>query len=131
MKGVQAERVYSTDWGIMPPLRILNHGALPLDLMSVWRSSPQEGVSLMTADYILENADPRDPESHGMKRILAAVSRPDDVFVGHTKAWENWDNENGDLVKLAGNAGYRQEMLATVPDRFGRTVFEVYHFVRK
>ena len=85
----------------------------------------------MTADERLENADPRDRESPGMKRILAAVSRPDDVFVGHAKAWEIRKDENVELIKLAGDAGYRPEMMATVPDSFGRTVFEVYHFVRK
>jgi hypothetical protein len=132
MKGVSAERVYSTGTGIVEPLRVLYHGSLPMDLLDIGPPFAPR-IWVLANDFYVENIDPKDHESPSMKLVMAAVSRPDHVFLGHTKAWELAAQEDGsaELVKLAGDAGYRQETMATVPDSFGRAVFEVFHFVRK
>jgi 4-amino-4-deoxy-L-arabinose transferase-like glycosyltransferase len=131
MEGTRAERVHCTDDYICQSLRVLNRGALPLDDLLVTNEPGYAGWSVFTTDggYRPTAADPQNPESPGMKLIEAAASRPSDLFLGHAKAWEI-DTSEG-LLELASAAGYRREVLATIPDSFGRPVFEAYRFVRK
>jgi hypothetical protein len=130
MEGAPAERVLCMDGGIARTLRVLNRGALPLDEMFVYREPGQVEWSVFTSNggYKPAVADPQNPESPGIKLIEAAANQPGVLFLGRTKAWES---ENGAvLLDLASAAGYRQEVLATIPDSFGRSTFEAYRLVR-
>jgi hypothetical protein len=108
MKGAHAAEVYSVDWGILDSLRLLNRGKLP-----------QEAIF----DAVPGNQAPDLP------RIAAAAARPDDVFIAHAKGFEFFEGRNAKLLQAAEGAGYRREMLAAIPDSFGRPTYEVYHFV--
>jgi hypothetical protein len=108
MQGVRASEVYPVDWGILDSLRLLDRGKLPL-----------EGIY---------DAIPADQGTPDMARVMDAVSGPDHVFVAHTKEFEFFAGRNEKLIKAAESAGYRREMLAVIPDSFGRPTYEVYRF---
>jgi 4-amino-4-deoxy-L-arabinose transferase-like glycosyltransferase len=108
MKGVSASAVYCADWGIFDSLRLLDRGKLPLD-----------GIY---------DAIPADQGTPDMPRVMGAVAGPDHVFVAHTKEFEFFEGRNEKLIKAAEGAGYRREMLAVIPDSFGRPTYEVYRF---
>jgi hypothetical protein len=131
LQGMRAERVLCMDAYIVQPLRVLSRGALPLDEMFLSRDFREAEWSVLTLNG--ENkpavADPQNLESPGMKLIEAAANQPGTLFLGRTKAWESEDGAA--LLDLAGAAGYRQAVLATIPDSFGRPVYEAYRFVRK
>ena len=57
------------------------------------------------------------------------MSKPDHIFINHTKDFEFFQGVNDKLVKYAAAAGYRREIQAVIADSYGRPVYEVYHFV--
>jgi len=99
--------VYCVDWGLFDSLRYLNHGKLKLAVGTDPMSKPQ--------------LDPGDREA-----ALRIVTDPGAVFVAHTTEFENFPGTNERLVNFAGEEGYRRDMLAVIPDSFGRKTFEVY-----
>ena len=109
MKGAHAKEVYCVDWGILDSLRLLNRGKLP-----------QEAIF---------DAVPPDQGTPDMRLITAAAAGPDHVFIAHSKGFEFFEGRNAKLLKAAEGAGYRREMLALIPDSFGRPTYEVYRFV--
>jgi hypothetical protein len=102
--------IYCVDWGMLDSLRYLSNGKLPVLVGSDPISKPQ-----------LSPGD-RGP-------VLRMVTDPGAIFVAHTKDFENFQGTNARLVKFAAAEGYRREMMARIPDRFGRQAFEVYRFV--
>jgi 4-amino-4-deoxy-L-arabinose transferase-like glycosyltransferase len=102
-----AKAVYSTDWGIMDTLRVLNRGRLPLYVM--W-------------DPVTADGAPDAP------RIQAAASEPEAVFIAHVKGMGFFEDRDPALVKAAEAAGFERKMLARIPDSFGRATYEVYRF---
>lgn len=111
MKGTAPAQVYCVDWGIMDSLRLLNRGKLPLRV----------GNDLVSR----AEADP----AAGRDALRKAISAPDDYFIAHTKDFEFFQGTNDRLVRYAADAGYQRAILATIPDSYGRPVYEVYHFV--
>jgi hypothetical protein len=110
MKGVPSKGIFCADWGIMDSLRLLNRGKLPLNV----------------------GTDPiRKPELSQDDReyLQHVVSEPSDVFIAHTQDYEFFPGVNGKLVKYAAESGYEREMMAVIPDSWGRPVYEVYRFV--
>lgn len=109
LKGVPAKFMYTTDWGILDSLRLLNRGKLPL----------RQGT-----DQVAK------PELNAEDRQIAEeiVSEPGAVFLAHTKEAEFFHN-NQKLIRFAAGEGYLPETMAIIPDSFGRPVYEVYHFV--
>ena len=71
------------------------------------------------------------PQGNDAERafLAKAISGPDHVFINHTKDFEFFPGVNGKLVKYAADAGYRREVMAVIPDSYGRPVYEVYRFV--
>jgi hypothetical protein len=57
------------------------------------------------------------------------VADPGAVFIAHTKDFENFREVNHKLVQFAEGIGYRREMMAVIPDTYGRPAYEVYRFV--
>ena len=109
MKGDSSKTVYCVDWGIMDSLRLLNRGKLPLRV----------GTDLVSRAQANDN---------GRQALLRALAAPDTVFLAHTKDFEFFQGNDEHLVNYAATAGYKREMLATIPDSYGRQVFEVYRF---
>jgi hypothetical protein len=63
------------------------------------------------------------------KRIVfERISEAESIFVGHTDGAEQFTGVNARLRALAAEAGYRRQMLAEIPDRNGRLIFEVFRF---
>ena len=58
------------------------------------------------------------------------ISEPRNLFLAHTEAYENFPGRSARLVKIAGESGYRREMLKIGSDGYGRDFFEVYRFTR-
>ena len=112
MKGVRASNVFCVDWGMMDSLRLLNRGKLPLRV----------GTDPITKPELNEE------ERAMLQRMM---SKPDHVFINHTKDFEFFPGVNDKLVKYAAGAGYRREVQAVIADSYGRPVYEVYHFVGK
>jgi len=112
MKGVRASNVFCVDWGMLDSLRLLNRGKLPLRV----------GTDPITKPEL--NAEER-------AMLQRMMSKPDHVFINHTKDFEFFRGVNDKLVKYAAAAGYRREVQAVIADSYGRPVYEVYHFVGK
>jgi hypothetical protein len=95
----------------MDSLRLLNRGKLPLRVGN---------------DLVSRAVD--DPTA-GREALVKAISAPEDWFIAHTKDFEFFQGTNERLVRYAADAGYERAILATIPDSYGRPVYEVYHFV--
>jgi len=112
MKGVSSSNVFCMDWGIMDNMRLLSSGKLPLRV----------GMDPI-AKPALDAAD---------RRYLARiVAEPGSVFINHTTDFEFFRGINDKLVKYAAEEGYRREVMAVIPDSFGRPAYEVYRFAGK
>ena len=109
MKGVSSGDVFCVDWGILNSLRLLNQGKLKLR----------------------EGGDPiSKPELTGDDRefLQRMIADPGHVFINHTKDFEFFEGVNAKLVKYAADLGFRREIVAVIPDSYGREVYEVYRF---
>jgi hypothetical protein len=75
---------------------------------------------------------------HGGKLSLVMPDGPewdrarlsDDVWIGHTPEYQQRAGANERIVQAARSAGFEKRIIETVPDRNGRPVFEIFHFVR-
>ena len=110
MKRVPADNVFCMDWGIMDSLRLLSSGKLPLRV----GTDPINKPSLDDADR---------------QYLARTISEPRQLFINLTKDFEFFPGVNDKLVHYAADAGYRREVMAVIPDSFGRPVYEVYRFV--
>lgn len=109
LKRIPAGRVFTGDWGILEPLRFLNSGKLPL----AYGTDPINQPSLNAADE---------------RRLIAMLDVPDHVYILHTKEAEQFPGVREKLLRFAAEHGYGREVLAQIPDGFGRQVFEVCRF---
>lgn len=109
LRDVKATNVFCVDWGILDSVRLLNRGRTPVRVGSDPISKPS------LSDEELET-------------VRGWVRDPGHVFVAHTEGHEFFEGVNAKLVKVAAGIGFRQQMLAVIPDQFGRQVFEVYRF---
>jgi hypothetical protein len=106
---IQSPELVVDDWGILNPLIILHRNRLPLVL------ADQSFLAPGAAE-----ADRR----WFMRRLT------DDVWIGHTTAFQQWAGANERIVRVARAAGFEKHLIETVPDRNGRPVFEIFRFVR-
>jgi hypothetical protein len=104
-----APLVFCVDWGILDNLRLIGHGRLLL----------REGT-----EHTMR-PDPTPEDREAMRQMLAL---PGALFVGHTKEAEMFPGDTARLLEVAGDAGLRRELLATINDSFGRPTFEVFRF---
>lgn len=109
VREVPASHVICLDWGLMEPLRLLERGRLPLvssiDLLSGAQISDEDRTS---ANWLL--------------------SDPSNLYVAHTPEFAFFPAPAPNLVAFAAKAGYRQRMMAVIPDSHGRKVYEVFRF---
>ena len=108
LKRAPATAVYCTDWGILDSLRILNRGRLPLS--NLFDAVGDDGAAL------------------DAPRISAAAAEPGALFIAHAKGAAFFEERTPGLIKAAESAGFRQELVAWIPDGFGRPTYEIYRF---
>jgi 4-amino-4-deoxy-L-arabinose transferase-like glycosyltransferase len=109
MKGVSSDDVFCVDWGIFDSLRLLNRGKLKLRV-----GSDPISKSELTGE-----------DREFLQRMIGDSGH---IFINHTKDFEFFEGVNAKLVKYAADRGFRREIMAVIPDSYGRDVYEVYHF---
>src|SRR5438105_893087 len=82
-------------WGMLDSLRLLNRGTLPLRV----GTDPITKPDLNTEERAM------------LERMM---SKPDHVFINHTKDFEFFQGVNDKLIKYAAEAGYRREIQAVI-----------------
>lgn len=92
--------IYCVDWGTMDPLLFLSAGKLPVQ---------------------------PEPFDANMDR---AVTTPGNLFVTHVEPMRFFPATDGKIEQAALAKGLRRRVVGTIPDSFGRPVFEVYDFVK-
>jgi len=92
--------VFCTDWGISDSIALLDRNRPPV----------RNGMGT-------EN-NPAD--------LKWALSDPSNVFVGHAKEAEVMTGVNEKVVEAAEKLGYRQEVVRTIADGYGRGIFTIY-----
>ena len=104
--------VFCTDWGMLNSLRLLDGGSI----------SFYPGSDPVFPKHDLTAADRRS--------IQWMLEQPDALFVAHTPDAESFPGANESLVQVAGEIGYRRELLTAIQDGYGRSIFEVYRLVK-
>jgi hypothetical protein len=62
--------------------------------------------------------------------FAAGAGFADNVWIGHTREYEQRAGVNERVVQAARASGFEKQLIKTVPDRNGRPVFEIFRFVR-
>jgi hypothetical protein len=109
LKRVKHGAIYVDDWGMINILILLNRGSMPL-----------RGGSDPLAKSRLDSEDRR--------MVLDRIAENESIFVAHPDNLELFKGVNANLIAVATEAGYHREMLAEIPDRNGRPMFEVFRF---
>jgi 4-amino-4-deoxy-L-arabinose transferase-like glycosyltransferase len=104
-----APLVFCVDWGILDNLRLISHGRLLL----------RDGT---------EHTMRPEPTPEDREAVRQMFTIPGALFVGHTKDAEMFPGDTARLLRIANDAGVGTELLATIPDSFGRPTFEIYRF---
>lgn len=104
------QNIYVTDWGIMDQLIMLHQGRL-----HVWVGTEPMNDPTLT--------------DRGRQMLQFWMSRPNPVFVGHTKPYEVLQGTYDRLETYMGEIGYRKQVVRTIPDSHGRQIFEIDRFV--
>ena len=97
-----ATRVFCTDWGIFDAIILLDRN----------RPEVLNGVGT--------EKNPAD--------LKWALGDPTNLFVGHTQAAESFVGVNENLIEAAEKLGYRQDVIQTIADSYGRNIFTIYRF---
>jgi hypothetical protein len=104
---IQASHLVVDDWGILNPLIALDRNRLPLVLAGPTFLDPALDA----------------PTRAWQKDWLQ------DVWIGHTPAFQQWPGAYDRIVRVARDAGFEKRLIETVPDRNGHPVFEIFRFV--
>jgi hypothetical protein len=94
--------VFCTDWGIFDSIALLDRNRPPVRNAIGTENNPAD--------------------------LQWALSDPRTVFVGHAKEAEVMTGVNEKVVEAAEKLGYRQEVIKTIADGYGRDIFTVYRF---
>ena len=106
---IPAKHVVCMDWGITDSLRLTSGGRLPV----------RDGT------YPISKPSLTPPERDIVSRMAA---EQDTVFVGRSRDFETFRGDTDKFVSIAVETGYMMKTIATISDRYGRRVFEVYRF---
>ena len=105
-KRVPKRYVFTLDWGIADPLRLLNGGRLMLATGNEQTSKPE--VS---------------PEDRAI--VLRMLNDPENLYVAHTKAFELFEGSAAKFVEVCrGGRVCAANCCQTVSDSHGRPVYE-------
>jgi hypothetical protein len=96
------DTAFAMDWGIIEPVRLLDHGRVRLAV----------------------GTDPQ-PEPE----LRAMVADPRNLFIAHPAGAEFFKGKNEELEAFAAKIGFVPQVVARFPDRYGRPFFEIYRFL--
>jgi hypothetical protein len=99
--------IFILDWGILDPVRVLQRNRLAVR----WGADP-----------LLANP----PSAEDLKYFRNMIGVQDHVFVLHAAGAEVFAGVNARFSKMLESEGYRREMLRTIADTNGRSVFDVF-----
>jgi hypothetical protein len=97
------------DWGTMYPLRFLSGGKFP------W-----------SYDGVVLDDPPDSPERRA--KVVSLLERPTKIYIAYADRAGLPDRWLARLQAVADDAGFREETLVKVADRFGRPVYRVSIF---
>ena len=100
----RAPAILTADWGILETLNLVSEGDLPVQDAS---------IAIRANDRA------------ALQRLLAADR---DIWVTHSRDYEQWPGQYDTLIRTAESLGYSQELLQTIHDRNGRPIFEIFRF---
>lgn len=104
----QPAQVVVADWGLLNPLALLQQGKLNMAFAGEQFLSPAESEAQKAWDRgLLERG----------------------LWMGHTDDFQIFPGVNNRIAQAAATAGYRKEVIEVIPDRHGRSVFEIYRFL--
>jgi len=112
LKARAPKTVFCMDWGMLNSLLLLQEGRIKLYV----GSDPVFPKRDLTAD--------------DRRAIEWMLTQPDALFVAHTPEAESFVGANERLIEVAAGMGYRREVMAAIPDGYGRKIFEVYRMAR-
>ncbi len=100
----KAPAILVADWGIIETLNLVSEGELPVE----------DAATAIRAN------------NRAAMRNWMAADR--DIWVTHSREYEQWPGQYDTLRKTAESLGYSQEMLQIIHDRNGRPIFEIFRF---
>jgi Dolichyl-phosphate-mannose-protein mannosyltransferase len=104
--------IFCMDWGMLNSLQLLYKGRIQF---------------YPGSDPVFPKRDLTEADRRAIEWMLA---QPDAVFVAHTPEAESFTGANERLIQAAAEMGYRRDRLSSIPDGFGRNIFEVYRLAR-
>jgi len=107
LRTARPQRVFVLDWGILESVNLLSEGSVPV---------------LFGNDY----AGPPAPDRLQVLRQM--MVEPGTLFVSHTPKYEQLRGSAAGVDNFAAAAGYKNETVGTIPDRFGRPTFDIFRF---
>ena len=96
----KARQIFVTDWGIFEPLNLLSEGTMPV---------------------YMGDAD----QPTALDRM---ISNPHHLFVAHLPEYTYQPKIRVQIENRARVTGFDEELVSTIFDRYGRGIFEVFHF---
>ena len=105
-------QIYVIDWGMLDSLRLLTKGRLLLNEASYPLNLPA-------------------PPEDGRAVLTAEISDPAHLFIAHTAEFEQFAGVGQHLTLWACQYGYARVPVASVQDRNGRAVFEIFQFEQR
>ena len=102
VKQLDAAHVFCIDWGYLDTLILLNRNRPPM----------RDGIGLLSDASAMQ----------------WALSDPSNVFVGHAGQAEVNAGAEARFLGAAARLGHRPQLLATIPDGYGREIFTIYRF---
>jgi len=105
------QTIYVIDWGMNATLQLTHHGRL----------------RLRSAQGALTGEAPNPEQQAQLRAMLSDTSA---IWLGHAAGREAFPGVDAHLERFAFMAGYRRELIRTIPDSNGRPVFEIFRFAR-
>lgn len=107
----QGRVVFASEWGILEQFRYFSKGTIG---------------TMPASDGVVRSLH----ETESQNFIRRALNLPDTLYVGHTKEAQFFEGTSDKLDAFAAQEGFRKRLLATVEDRHGRSIFEIFEYVR-
>jgi 4-amino-4-deoxy-L-arabinose transferase-like glycosyltransferase len=101
---------FAMDWGVIEPIRLLEHGRVRL----------ASGTDQLSGPTIA---------AQDQATLKGMVSDPRNLFIAHVAGAEFFPGKNAQLQSFAASVGLVPQIVQRFSDGFGRPFFEIYRFV--
>ena len=103
--------IFATEWGILEQFRFLGRGRIGY---------------FAGSDGVVRELDRPEHQQY----VRRALNTPNTLFIGHAKTAQVFPDTNEKVDRFAAAEGFTKRVLAAVPDRHGRPIFEVTEYVK-